>query len=113
MKGGELSANLSNIKHKKPFSFFKDKKDFQKYISAFDDVITESGGKSVKNYEGFSFVSPHSINKWNKFIQTLETSSANGMVNLGAIESKDGPKFIVKTSISSESDRRRNHVVTA
>lgn len=95
---------MQKLSEKEPFTFFADADEADKYIELVKRAIVASGAEGIDGMSGFVKTNYRDIKKWNAFIKTLETSSVNGIINLGAIKSKDGPQWLVKTDISTNSD---------
>ena len=102
--GGSITAN--DLITKSPFTFYFDANKSEEYINLLHKLIYKLG-YPVPGYPGFLVLgrdAPQSINQWNLFAQTLPTSSSNGIINIGNINSKQGPQWIVKTDISTAAD---------
>jgi hypothetical protein len=94
---------LQIVASKRPFTFFFDADKAEEYIALLNEAIRYIN-RPIEGYPGFFNSDSRTIGEWNAFLKTLETKSANGIVNLGAIESKQGPQWIVKTDIASNAD---------
>jgi hypothetical protein len=103
-KAEDETIAVAQMAKKNPFIFFSDPEKIDEYLALLDQSVREAGGIPVDKYPGFSVANHQNIQKWNTFVKTLQTSSANGIINLGAIESKSGPQWLVKTEIASQSD---------
>ncbi len=74
----------------------------KKVLDLFRQVVSITGKKL--HAKTMTTKQTNDIKRWNEFIKTLETESANGIVNLAQIAGKENLKFIIKTDIGRYSD---------
>jgi hypothetical protein len=103
----ELQRRLQlqrKLQSKNPFTFFTDPERAEEYIKLVHQAMNSGKNSRFSGFSGFVQTNSVDVKKWNAFIRTLKTSSANGIINLGAIQSRKGPQWLVKTDISPNSD---------
>ena len=104
MKGGDAIEDMQDLS---TLQLYFKADTSKKVLELFREVTGLTGERLHEST--MTTRQTNDIKKWNEFLKTLETDSANGIVNLSQITGNSNLKFIMKTDIGKFSAKTLNN----